>query len=152
MQLGKKCIIAILSLGLASCANMSNEDSGTLTGAAVGGLIGSAFGSGSGQAAAIVGGAFVGALVGNQIGRSMDRQDRMEMYHALRRNRHHHWTNRRSGHEYDFQPIRTYYQDDEEDGRETCREYRTTAYIGNKKQVIYGTACKSPNGDWEIVD
>ncbi|MEK9661821.1 MAG: RT0821/Lpp0805 family surface protein, partial [Alphaproteobacteria bacterium] len=37
-----------------------------------------------------------------------------------------------------------------EDGR-YCREFTSTATVGNQPQSIYGRACRQPDGTWEIV-
>ena len=55
----KKIMVASLSLSilLCSCADVTNEGVGTITGGVVGGLIGSQFGGGAGKVAAAAGGA-----------------------------------------------------------------------------------------------
>jgi len=32
-----------------------------------------------------------------------------------------------------------------------CREYRHDVSIGDRTEVAYGTACRRPDGSWEIV-
>jgi hypothetical protein len=34
---------------------------------------------------------------------------------------------------------------------EACREYQSTAVIGGRQQLTYGTACLQPDGSWRIV-
>ena len=36
------------------------------------------------------------------------------------------------------------------DGR-YCREYTATAVVGGKTQNTYGTACRQPDGAWQLV-
>lgn len=142
-------IVSMLSVGLLGCEGMSRGDAGLLTGAAAGALLGSTVGRGSGRAAAIAAGAVIGGAIGSEIGDSMDRQDRMEMTRALEKNRDgraSHWVNPNNGYDYEVTPTKTYYR-----GSRACREYTTTAIIGGKKQRIYGTACRTSDGDWKIV-
>src|SRR3546814_11182959 len=37
------------------------------------------------------------------------------------------------------------------DGR-YCREYQATSTIGNDRAQTYGTACRQPDGSWQIVN
>jgi surface antigen len=48
---------------------------------------------------------------------------------------------------YSVTPTDTY----EDPGGRYCREYQTKATIGGKTQQLYGTACRQPDGSWEIV-
>ena len=84
-------LVMLLCFAMTGCANLSNQEGGTLTGAVVGGLLGSAVGSGPGRVAAIAGGAVIGGLIGGDIGRKMDRDDRLQVRYGLSKNRRHHW-------------------------------------------------------------
>ena len=33
-----------------------------------------------------------------------------------------------------------------------CREYSQKVYIGGESQQVYGTACRNPDGSWEIIN
>ncbi len=44
-------------------------------------------------------------------------------------------------------PLRTY---EPEPGR-YCREYQTVVTIGGRAEQAYGTACRQPDGSWQIV-
>lgn len=148
----KKIGVATLSLSilLSSCANVTNEGVGTVTGGVVGGLIGSQFGGGAGKVAAAAGGALLGAFVGGRIGQYMDRQDRMEMQHALETTpvgQATQWKNPDNGNQYSIKPTRTYYTNEQ-----PCREYITHANIGGKNQQIYGKACRQADGSWRVAD
>ena len=147
----KKILAATLSLSfvLAGCAQVTNEGVGTVTGGVVGGLLGSQFGGGAGKVAAAAGGALVGAYLGGRIGQYMDRQDKMEMQHALETapvGKSVNWTNPDNGNQYSVQPTRTYYNNEL-----PCREYVTHAVIGGKNQQIYGKACRQADGAWKVV-
>lgn len=135
-----------LTAMLVGCAN---EDVGSVSGAIAGGLLGSQFGGGSGQVIAAGVGALAGAYLGGQIGRSMDRQDQLEMQHALESaptGRVVAWSNP-NGNRYSVRPTRTYYED-----TQPCREYTTRALIGGKSQEIYGRACRQADGSWQVVN
>jgi len=36
-------------------------------------------------------------------------------------------------------------------GSRYCREFRQDVTIGDRTQEAYGTACRTPNGDWQLV-
>lgn len=147
----KKLLVILfgVSFFMTGCANLSNEEAGSLTGTVVGGLIGSQFGGGSGKVLAVASGAMVGAYIGGNIGRTMDRLDRLEMQKALETaptGKAVQWKNPDSGNRYSVKPTRTYYHQEQ-----PCREYVTTALIGGKREQIYGKACRQADGSWKIV-
>ena len=148
----KKLLVTSLSLSvfLAGCSNVTNQDVGTVTGGVVGGRLGSQFGSGSGKIAAAAGGALLGAFVGGKIGQYMDRQDRMEVQRALETaptGQAVAWKNPENGNQYSVKPTRTYYV-----AEQPCREYITHAVIGGKTQQIYGKACRQADGSWRVAN
>lgn len=142
---------AILLAGtiiLSACA--TREQTGTVTGGVLGGLAGSTIGGGSGRTAAIVGGTIVGALIGGAVGKSMDAQDRQQAYLALengRTNEPYAWRNPDTGASYTVTPTRTY----ENHAGLYCREYYTDAVVDGRRERIYGTACRQPDGSWQSV-
>jgi surface antigen len=143
--------ILFTSTCLVSCSQpVTNQDVGTVSGAVIGGLLGSQFGKGSGQLVAIGAGTLAGAYIGGAIGRNMDATDRMRMGQALENNtigRPAYWQNANTGNSYSVTPVQnvTY------DGNPYCREYRTTAMIAGKRQQMYGTACRQPDGSWKMI-
>lgn len=150
-QMMKIGVIALLSMHLISCANMTKQDVGTITGGVAGGLIGSTVGKGSGQILAIAAGTLAGAYIGGAVGKSMDDTDRLKMNQALERNnlgQPAYWHNANTGADYQVEPTRNVTVD----GNRYCREYRTTADIGGKKQQMYGTACRQPDGSWQATN
>lgn len=62
----KTSMAAVLAVSLAACADMSNQDKNTASGAILGGAAGAILTGGSGIGA--VGGAAVGGVIGNQVG------------------------------------------------------------------------------------
>jgi len=147
----KKLIVASLSLSvlLVGCSQVTNEGVGTVSGGVIGGLLGSQFGSGSGRVAAAAGGALLGAYLGGSIGKYMDKQDQMQMQHALETSptgKPSTWTNPENGNQFSVKPTRTYYVEEQ-----PCREYTTLASIGGKREQIYGKACRQADGSWRVV-
>lgn len=148
-KVGISFLVLLFSLNLTGCA--SKQDMGTVTGAVAGGLLGSTLGQGSGKMLAIGVGTVAGALVGNAIGKSMDDVDRMKMNNALEHNnlgQPAYWRNNNTGADYRVVPVKNVTVD----GNQYCREYRSVANIGGKKQQVYGTACRQPDGSWQIVN
>jgi surface antigen len=163
MKLWKLALVASLVLPLAACNSGRyygyrdygpKETVGTLTGAALGGLAGAQFGHGSGRLAATAAGVFLGGLIGNQIGQSLDRQDlamareserdALEYYPDGQASR---WDNPNNGNYGYTTPTRTY----EPEPETYCREYQTTIVVNGRAQTGYGTACRQPDGSWQIV-
>lgn len=149
----KKTIAGTMALlmgcTLPGCAEMSKQDVGTVSGAAIGGLVGSRFGGGSGQVLATGAGVLAGALIGGAIGKNMDDTDRSKMNSALENNsvgQPAYWQNQKTGNSYTVVPVKNV----SVAGNPYCREYRTTANVAGKKQQIYGTACRQPDGSWQI--
>lgn len=144
-------IVALLScLSLVACSNLSNQDVGTVTGGVAGGLLGSTVGGGSGRILAIAAGTLAGAYIGGSVGKNMDDNDRMRMNAALNNNNvgePAYWHNANTGANYHVVPVRNV----SVQGNRYCREYRTVADIGGKKQQMYGTACRQPDGSWKAV-
>lgn len=144
-------IIVLLSMYLVGCAEMTKQDVGTITGGVAGGLIGSTVGKGSGQVLAIAAGTLAGAYIGGAVGKSMDDTDRLKMNQALEANKigqPAYWQNADTGADYQVVPTRNVTVD----GNRYCREYRTVANVGGKKQQVYGTACRQPDGSWQAVN
>lgn len=151
----------LLTVALGACTNnglgMGNKELiGTAAGAALGGWAGSAIGDGDGSArlATTAAGVFVGGLIGNQIGRYMDEQDqqlaRRAEYEALERypdGRQSRWDNPNNGNYGYSVPERTY----QTNNGQYCREYQTTIVVDGRPQSGHGTACRQPDGSWQIV-
>lgn len=141
-------IVAVpLLVSAAGCA--TKQETGVLTGGVVGGAVGSSVGHGN--AGAIVAGGVIGALVGGAIGSAMDQQDRYQAYQALEHNRSrepYSWRNPGSGNAYTVTPTRTY----ESRAGQQCREYETDAVIRGRRDRVYGTACRQPDGSWQAVN
>lgn len=129
------------------------ETAGTLLGAAGGGLLGSQFGKGKGKIAMTALGVLAGAGIGNSIGASLDRSDR---FHIERTNhvalesalagQAVHWRNPDSGNAGSVVPGRVF-----QALGAHCREFQQTVVVGGQPQQAYGTACRTPDGSWRLV-
>ncbi|MDZ7712341.1 MAG: RT0821/Lpp0805 family surface protein [Rhodovibrio sp.] len=129
----------------------NRELAGQVVGGAVGAAVGSRFGKGDGQLVATGAGALIGVLLGGEIGRRLDAQDRACVGRTLETvptGQTVAWRNPDTGADYRTTPRRTY----QTDGGRTCREYTTSATVGGRQQQVYGTACRQPDGSWEIVN
>lgn len=129
---------------------ISSEFLGGALGGVAGGVGGSRFGQGQGKTAATIGGTLLGVMLGSSIGRSMDMADQGCVLAGLE-----HLPDQRAiawdgadGTPYRVTPVRSW---ESAPGR-YCREYQATAQVGGRSQRIYGTACRQPDGSWEIVD
>jgi surface antigen len=151
----KKLLITTFLLGsviLSGCEGHRRE-SGTIIGGVAGGLIGSQFGKGGGQVAATAIGAIAGAGLGNMIGSQMDERDQALRNRALSSSLEtaptgvvSTWKNPDSGNWGTLTPTKTFNQ-----GNRFCREFTQKITIGGKTQEGYGTACRQPDGSWQIV-
>lgn len=142
--------LAVLCLALlAGCANYQSpqEQTGLVIGGVLGGVLGSQIGHGDGRTAAIILGSLAGAAIGGSVGHSMAETDRLKTAQTLENVRTgvpSSWRNPDSGNEYVVMPTRTY---DSASG--PCRDYSIDAVIAGKKDKVFGTACRQPDGSWQ---
>jgi surface antigen len=156
MKLFKVMVVAgtVLSLGACLEGQGDKQIGGTLIGAGLGGLAGSQIGSGTGQLAAVGAGVLLGGLLGSEIGRSLDKADQayagQTYQNALETaptGQTQSWVNPDSGNQGSYTPVRTY----QTGTGEYCREFQQTITIGGQTESAYGTACRQPDGSWQIV-
>jgi len=159
----KKAITAMTFLCFtASCAqngsqepNITKADVGTIAGAALGAWAGHNIGGGSGQVVATAAGTLLGAGLGREIGASLDRAD-MAYYNrtsqqALETSQPGEslpWQNPETGNSGSITPSNYY----KTASGGYCREYSQTITVGGRQQQGYGTACRQPDGTWQIVE
>lgn len=143
-------LAATLTLG--ACAGAGpNQQVGGFSGALIGGAIGSQFGGGTAERiAAGALGAAIGGLIGGQIGANLDAEEQRRAYIAQQQafaappGRPVRWSGDDAyGEVIAFEPVQT--------RAGYCREYQHTVYIGGRPQQAYGTACRQPDGSWQIV-
>src|SRR5262245_5366 len=126
--------------------------------AVLGSLGGAGLGAGSaalagGNPAWIVGSALVGGLVGGYIGNRLDNRDKQMAAEAAQRAFDSNptgtasvWNNPDSGHSGSITPTKTY----QLANGQYCRMYTQTINIGNDTHQTTGTACRQPDGTWQI--
>ncbi len=142
-------------LALAGCS--SNSTFGPKTGigaglgAAGGGLLGAAAGGGT---TGILAGVLLGGLAGGAVGNALDQEDERIAARTSQRALESQpsgqtaaWRNPDSGNSGTFTPVRTFQA---ADGR-FCREYQQTVSIDGEQNRAFGTACRQPDGTWQIV-
>ena len=124
---------------------------GAALGAAGGGLLGAAAGGG---ATGIAAGVLLGGLLGGATGSVLDSQDRQTAAQTTQQALENKpsgattaWKNPDSGNSGTVTPVRTY----QSASGQYCREFEQTVTIGGKPQKSYGTACRQPDGSWQIV-
>jgi len=147
-------MIVIVVFTFTGCKTMgSKEGLGTIVGAGAGGLLGNTIGKGRGRTAATVAGIFLGGMIGRDIGASLDRVDRQMLtrttvgsLETMPSGRTSTWNNPDSGNHGTVTPMRTY-----QTNRGYCREYQNTITVGGTQQSGYGTACRQPDGSWELI-
>jgi surface antigen len=122
---------------------------GTLLGGALGGMAGAQFGKGDGRTAATIAGTLLGMYIGGNVGRSLDEGDRYCTGQALEQAPDSLpvvWHNPDTQSEYQVIPTRTF-----EHQGSYCREYTKQATIDGRTRSVHGTACRQPDGSWQIV-
>ena len=136
-----------------SRAGISKKDIGAISGMVIGGSIANDLSYNSkNKGLTTVLGAFIGGVLGQSIGAQLDEADKKMVSGAYRQalestpsNESVTWDNPDSGNYGSFTPVRTY-----QDNRGYCREYSQEIVIGGKQQAAYGTACRQPDGSWQI--
>ncbi|WP_260291347.1 RT0821/Lpp0805 family surface protein [Sedimenticola hydrogenitrophicus] len=145
------CITLLISLFLlAGCTTPTKQQTGTVLGGVAGGVLGNQVGKGSGRTAAVIIGTLAGAFIGGSIGQQMDENDHYRSQQALESNRVNQtasWQNPDSGHSYEVTPTRTF-----QTASGPCREYTTEAVIDGRRETVYGTACRQPDGSWQATN
>ncbi len=143
-------VAIIIALSQVASCTVTREQGGAAAGAVVGGVVGNQIGGGHGQDVATALGIIGGAIVGASLGRSFDQLDAANTNSALettKTNQTSSWVNPDSGNQYAITPTRTY----QTQSKQHCREYQTSVTVGGELQKGYGTACRQPDGHWEIL-
>ena len=146
----------VVALSLAACQDAGpKQQIGTLIGAAAGAVAGAQGGKGKGQMVGIAVGTLLGSLAGSEVGKSLDRADRMYMQKTTQQSLEavpsgstSTWKNPDSGNSGSITPQRTYQKTE----GTYCREYQQTISVGGRTEEAYGTACRQPDGTWQVVN
>jgi surface antigen len=155
-RLAAGALAALLLTGCAGSDYGGKQTVGTLAGAGAGGLLGAQIGDGKKtRLAATAAGTLLGAFLGSEVGKSLDRADQtyagQAQYQALEyvpSGSHSTWQNPDSGHYGTVVPTRTY----ESASGSYCREFQHGATVGGRTEWVYGTACRTPDGQWRVVN
>ena len=155
---GKALIVLVGAFFLiTACAEGAGqkETGGMLLGAILGGVAGAQFGDGTGRLIATGIGTLAGAFIGSEVGKSLDRADRLAMARTSQQTLEStpsgstsKWRNPDSGNYGTFTPTRTFQRND----GKYCREYQQTVTVGGDTKEAHGTACRQPDGTWQIVN
>lgn len=119
---------------------------GTVIGGVAGGLIGNQFGKGDGKIYTTIGGTVLGSVIGNTIA-TADNGCATQVLEYAKPGTQVHWKNPDNGYSYTVLPTRNFQNPE---GR-YCREYHSISTIGSQQQETYGTACRQPDGAWEVI-
>lgn len=154
--------LALLSaLGLAACSGdgggfeLNKQTGGAVLGGIGGAALGSQFGKGTGQIVGVAAGTLLGAFIGSEVGKSLDRADKTAMEQANQKalessqtGQTSAWRNPDSGNSGTITPTKTY----QTAAGQNCREYQQTIIVGGKTEQAHGTACRQPDGSWQVVN
>jgi surface antigen len=141
-------------LMLTGCADRQHTVGGAALGGIAGGILGAQIGGGSGRTAAIIGGTLAGAALGGYVGSYLDRMDQTDKQNLNQTletrptGQTTQWTNPDTQTTYAVTPVKTFQQPETE---RYCREYTTEVIIGGEVEKAYGTACRTEDGAWEII-
>jgi len=147
-------MVLVLAFIVSGCAS-TGEQNGRLGGAAIGAGIGAVLGNALDcHGCALIGGllgAGIGGYTGGEVGKRMDAQDAARTstaVNSLPTGASTSWKNPDTGMQYDVTPTRTYMS---RDTGGYCREVTIgQAEIGGQRKEVYGTACRKPDGSWEM--
>ena len=146
-------IVALVMLLTTGCAEIQSNPK-TAIGAGGGGLVGGLIAAAAGAnpaaiAASVIGGMLVGGVVGNLL----DQRDKRLAAEAAHRametaptGKPVAWQNPDTGHSGTVTPTKTY----QTANGTYCREYQTTVLVDGKQERAYGTACRQPDGTWQV--
>ena len=142
-------LVLLISTGLAvsGCSTMAEKGAGI--GALAGAAIGSQFGPADNRAQSALIGAAIGAIIGASIGDEMDRRDLEQLsqvYESGRSRATTSWVNPDTGSQYSVTPQPAYTNKVDR----PCREARIEAIINGKPETVVTTACRAPDGIWEL--
>ncbi len=145
-------VVALAAVLVGGCTG-PHQATGGVGGAATGGLIGGALAGPRG----LIAGALLGGLFGSAVGSALDQRDR-ELAEAQAAWSLEHappgetssWVNPESGHRGTITPLGPPEPASGPQLGEYCREFQQTVIVGGEEQEAYGTACRQPDGSWQI--
>lgn len=145
---------AVTGTSLTACEGDWKQALGTLGGAVTGGLAGSQIGNGRGRLVAAGLGTLLGAAAGSGIGKSPDRAGQLYLQQTTQRTLEsapsgqvEKWVNPDSGNRGTIRAVPAF----QNSTGQYCREFQQAVAMGNETHDAYGTACRQPNGSWQVV-
>lgn len=147
-------VVALLLVAGCDAQNNPKATGGAVLGGLGGALLGSMIGGGTGKLVAVGVGTLAGAMIGQSVGKSLDAADRAQIDRAEKTattapiGQTIAWNNPQSGNSGTITPVR---DGNHRDGR-YCREFQQTIEVGGKLEKGYGTACRQPDGSWQIMN
>ena len=140
--------------GAGSGGGFSKQDVGTVLGGIGGAVAGAQFGKGDGKIVTGALGALLGAGLGNSVGASLDKADiaynnrtSQRAFETAQAGQSLPWSNPQSGNSGVITPSAPFKNASDQ----YCREFNQKITVGGKTQNGYGTACRQPDGSWQIV-
>ncbi len=151
---GALLLVVVMVMGCATAQEGAKSNPkavlGAVIGAGAGGLIAAAAG---GNAGTIVAAAAAGGVIGGAIGHHLDKKDKQlaaqaanQAFETSRSGQPSAWNNPDSGNSGSVTPTKTY----QLANGQYCREYRQDVTIGGEQHQAYGTACRQPDGTWQV--
>lgn len=160
-------LIVVAALSVSACqpqygqgqgvggTGFNKQQVGTVLGGIGGGIAGNSIGKGQGRTVATIGGALLGSMIGNSVGESLDRADMQYLNSSTQgalegttTGTTSKWINPDSGNSGTVTPTKTF----QNNSGQYCREFSQTIVVGGNKQNAFGTACRQPDGSWQIVN
>lgn len=130
------------------CSPANKAQTGAGLGALGGGLAGALIGPSKNEEQNALIGAGLGALVGYIIGNEMDKQDQAKLLATFDKTPSYQtteWVNPDTRNHYAVTPKPAV----KKQGR-FCREAEIRSIIGGQEEIIVSTACRRPDGRWEL--
>ena len=145
-------LVVVFGTGCATIESNPKTTIGAVGGGTVGGLIAAAAGGNPAAiAASVIGGMLLGGLVGNLLDERDKRLASEAAYRAMESTptgKPVAWQNPDSGHSGTVTPTKTY----QSANGTYCRDYQATVLIDGKQERATGTACRQPDGNWQIAN
>lgn len=150
-------VAAALLVSLSACSwnDQRTETMGGVLGGILGGVVGSKMGKGTGQNISIIIGATLGTMWGQDIAKGMTQTDKIYSERTTQDTLEYGkpgetatWSNPDSGNSGAVTIEKTYANDK----GENCRQFETTVNVEGEERTATGTACRTSDGEWQVVD
>jgi len=138
--------------GVMNGGGFNKSDIGTAAGAIGGGVLGSTIGGGHGKIATTIAGTLLGGLIGHSIGSSLDNADQaayaaktQQALETAQPGQALPWQGKNASGSITAGAYK------QNASGQYCREYTQTINVGGQAKQGYGTACRQPDGTWQVV-